>query len=420
MTSHAGFRFGRVSLFFTLAVIACTSAIASCTSNESPNPRAQGGRGSADAESDPTAPAFDRSRSTSAFDNAKWGAPQGGREEEKPPPKPDLYDQATLPKFELTLDDQAMAILRATSREDKGTWVHGSFKFGSIVFADVGVRAKGGTTFRALPAKSSLKVKFNKWVKGHKLYGLEELTLNNNVVDRNFLRQRITYYVFNAMGLPASRANTAELAINGENYGLYSNVETPDENFMARALGPNATTLYEAHAPGTWLPGSDGRWEIDIPAAGAPAGTKPDLNLLFQAVASASDEDLLADLDSHLHTKQWLRFCATEALVGHTDGYGFSFWGSHNYYLAGDRDGKFKILPWSTDQALHDHPSTVDASKPSTEVVLARCARSTACWDAYKAEMRSVLAVYETLDLVNLAKQWHDQINVLAKSRPEA
>ena len=396
----------------------CTSAIASCTSNDSPNAGPQRATASADAASHPTAPAPDPSRSTSAVSTERPRAPQGGKEEEKPPPKPDIYDQATIPKFELTLDDQAMAILSATTRENKSTWVHGSFKFGSIVFANVGVRAKGGTTFRALPAKSSLKVKFNKWVKGQKLYGLEELTLNNNVVDRNFLRQRISYYIFGAMGLPASRANLAELTINGENYGLYANVETPDDTFMARALGPNATTLYEGHAPGTWLPGS-GRWDIDIPAAGAPAGTKPDLDRLFQAVASASDENLLADLDDHLHTKQWLRFCATEALIGHTDGYAFSFWGSHNYYLAGDRDGKFKILPWSTDQALHNHPSAVDASKPSEEVVLARCARSTACWDAYKAEMQSVLAVYETLDMVNLARQWHEQIDVLARADPK-
>ena len=35
------------------------------------------------------------------------------------------------------------------------------------------------------------------------------------------------------------------------------------------------------------------------------------------------------------------------------------------------------------------------------------------------SEGGSVLAIYETLDLVNLARSWHDQIDALVRSDPK-
>jgi hypothetical protein len=145
------------------------------------------------------------------------------------PPPPDLYDPDTIPKFELTFDAAAMAVLTSTNVADNETWVHAHFKHGAITFPDVGVRRKGSQTFRSLPQKAALKVKFNKWVKGQKLYGLKEITLNSMVSDPTCLSERLTYHVFRALGLPAPKANTAELTINGEPYGIYANIETPDE-----------------------------------------------------------------------------------------------------------------------------------------------------------------------------------------------
>jgi spore coat protein CotH len=333
-------------------------------------------------------------------------------------PRIDLHDPELIPQFELTLDAAAIATLSSPGQAQK-TWVHGSFRFGKITFADVGVRAKGSESYRPLPGKASLKIKFNKFVKGQKLHGLKELTLNNSVDDHNYLRQRLTYHVFRSMGLPAPKANSAQLRINGEDFGLYTNVETPDEELLERVFGKNEIqTLYEAHTPGTWLPGSARRWEIDIQDPNAPVGMKPDLDRLFLAVASAKDETLLADLEPYLHTKQWLRYCATEAVTGLFDHYAYNKYGSHNYFMAGDASGKFILLPWSADDSM-DQNAPIDASQPATNVVFARCKNSTACWSAYRTETASVVAVFETLRLTELARAWHDQIDALAKADPK-
>jgi len=336
-------------------------------------------------------------------------------------PPPDLYDPDTVPKFELTFDDAAMEILTSTNAAENETWVHGAFKFNAITFADVGVRRKGSATFRALPNKAPLKVKFNKWVKGQKLYGLKEITLNSMLGDPTFLAERLTYHVFRSLGLPAQGANTAELTINGDSYGIYANVETPDENFLERVFGAKARTLYELNSQGsTWLPSVSSGFEIDVPFPGAAPGTRPDADLLLNAVANAGDQTLLADLDAHLDTKQWLRFVAAEAVTGIYDGYAYGNLGySHNYFMAGDTDGKFSLIPWSADLSLSDRHSVSDAANPPNATVFARCRLGTTCWNAFKAEMQSVLAAYEKLDLVPLAQKWHQQIDALVLSDPK-
>jgi hypothetical protein len=339
----------------------------------------------------------------------------------KPPAQlPDLYDPALVPHIELTFDAAAMAVLSNPDLATKETWVHGSFKMGAITFADVGVRRKGSSTYRVLPQKASLKIKLNKFVKGQKVYGLEELTLNNMVSNSVYVAERLGFYTFRSLGLPAQRANTAHLTINGEDYGIYANVETPDENFLARVFGGKANTLYEGNWCGSWRPGCERGFEIDVADPNVPEGTRPDLTLLFDSVGAANDATLLDDLAPHLHTKLWLRHAAAEALIGHRDGYAFGIFGSpHNYFLAGDTDGKFALVPWSVDLSFWETPGMRDAATPHPDTVLARCKLSVACWDAYKAEVKSVASAFESLDLVSVAKVWHAQIDQLVYDDPK-
>jgi hypothetical protein len=56
---------------------------------------------------------------------------------------------------------------------------------------------------------------------------------------------------------------------------------------------------------------------------------------------------------------------------------------------------------------------------PHPDVVLTRCSKSTVCWNAYKAEVQSVLTSYEALDLVTLATTWHNQIDALERADPK-
>jgi spore coat protein CotH len=312
---------------------------------------------------------------------------------------------------------------------DKKVWVHGTFKCGDVTFADVGVRRKGSSTFRAYPQKMALKVKFDKYVKGQTFVGFTDLTLNNSMNDPTYLVERLSYHVFRSVGLPAQRAVSAQVKISGAPWGLYLNVETPNKQFLARVFGANAKTLYEVGWGSAWLPNSGAETGF---AEDVGDGTLSDVTALLNVVASAQSATLLTDVASKLDTTEWLKYSATEAAVGFYDGYGFGIWGSHNYFMAGDVNGRFSLLPWSLDLTMSDRegngnggssyvnrPIVVNANDPLGQTLLVRCKASTPCWNAYKAQMKLVLTGYEGLGLVALARTWHAQIDPLVAADPK-
>lgn len=333
----------------------------------------------------------------------------------------DIYDPAIVPTFELTLDAAALAILSnpSTLDADRKKWAHGGFKCGKITFADVGVRRKGSSTFRALPQKAAFKIRFDKYVPGQRFLGLTDLTLNNSMSDPTFIAERLAYYLFRSAGLPAEKANSAQVVINGAPWGLYLNLETPNLDFIKRVFPGKWKTEYDVGYGSQWLPGVEAGFDENV-----GDGTKSDVTALLAAVQAANDATLIADVSGHLDTNEWLTFSASEAATGHYDGYAFGFWGSHNYHVAGDTSGVFSLIPWSTDLTFSDRMTVVNANEPqnvgdSGPTLLGRCKLSPGCWTAYKAKVSTVLATYETLDLVNLAKTWHAQVDPLVIADPK-
>ena len=329
----------------------------------------------------------------------------------------DPYDPDYIPKFDLVVDDAAMATLMDTSDATKKTWVHAAFTCDGETIADVGLRRKGESTYRAIPKKAAFKIKFNKYVQGQEWRGYKELTLNNMVDDATGLRERLAYTFYGLMGLPASRCNTALVTLNGEAYGPYANVETPDTQFVKKKFGANASTLYEVDWGSEWLPGSEDGMLVDV----GPT-TKLDLIALFDAVQAATDANLLVDLTMNLDITEWLTFSAVEAVLAEHDNYGFGVWGSHNYYMAGGLDGLLRLVPWSVDLSFQDSDGGVDASMPlpadpgGADTVLMRCKNTVTCWAQYKAAVATVLTGYQTTDLAGLAKKWHAQIDAYQKA----
>lgn len=331
----------------------------------------------------------------------------------------DVYDPNKVLTYELGFDAAALAILESTAEADQKTWVHGSFKAGNTFFADVGVRRKGSSTFRALPQKAAFKIRFDRYVSGQYFAGYRDLTLNNSMSDPTFIAERLSYHVFRSVGLPAQRAASAQVTINGAPWGLYTNVETPNKQLNTRLFGANGKTLYEVNYGSQWLPGVEDGFEEEV-----GDGTLADVTALLNAVQAAQNATLLGDVAGHLDTTEWLKFSATEAAVGHYDGYGFGIWGSHNYFMAGDVNGRFSLLPWSTDLTMSNRATVVDASQPldtqgGGPTLLGRCKLSAPCWSAYKEQMKIVLAAYEGLGLVNLAQTWHAQVHPLVVADPK-
>jgi hypothetical protein len=296
-----------------------------------------------------------------------------------------LYEPDHVTEIDLELPDESREALAA----DPDEYVEGTFSlerhdgtsYGPLV---VGVKLKGNASFRTLDGKAAFKLKFNEFVKGQTFLGLKKLTLNNMLQDPTMLHEVLAYEAFRAAGLPGWRTGYAYVRVNGDDYGVYLNIETPDSVALKRWY-PATQHLYEGEFAADVV--DVHRYEIE-----EGDDDTADLEALIAAATDWRGMGDVADLE------QMTRYWAVERYIGQSDGYtGVT---PNNYYLHSDDHGVFTLLPWGTDQSFvrriaYDAPGGL---------MLNRCfADGPACRKLYYAAVADVRATLGAVDLAGLA-----------------
>lgn len=117
-------------------------------------------------------------------------------------------------------------------------------------FYSVGIRAKGNTSLSTIASDSttdrySLKLEFDHYVDGQTCFGLDKLILNNNYADATNMKEAIVYDMFAYLGADASLYNYADIAVNGETWGVYLALEAVEDSFLLRNYGAGSGELYK-------------------------------------------------------------------------------------------------------------------------------------------------------------------------------
>jgi hypothetical protein len=314
-----------------------------------------------------------------------------------------MFDPGTVAEIELGgLSSEEMDALEAEPDE----YQHGTFelKVGGVAkgppLGEVGIRLKGTGSFRGFDRKAAFKVKFNEYV-SQTFLGLKKLTLNNMVQDPSMLCETLAYELFRGLGVPSSRTGFADVSVNGTSYGVYLNIETLDKVFLPHWFG-STRHLYEADMPGVDVePGRAGDFEVQ-------EGSESDLTDLEALIAAANgatgdwSDGMAAVADLAEMTKMW----AVERYVGHWDGYAgqadpeAEAFRPNNYYLhdedTGPDTGRFRMLPWGTDQTWGKH---VEFDEPSGGLMFNRCLGDQSCKALYVQALRELQKVVAGLDL---------------------
>src|SRR3712207_4738032 len=204
-----------------------------------------------------------------------------------------MFDPAQVAEIDLGLSPESRAALDA----DPDEWVEGTFSikrsdgttYGPLI---VGVRLKGHFSFRTLDKKAAFKLKFNEFVSGQKFLGLKKLTLNNMVQDPTMLHETLAYEAFRTAGLAAWRTGYSWVRVNGDPYGLYLNIETPDSVSLKRWYA-TTTHLYEGELGDEVSPAHVSGFEVEE----GDDGDVSDLEALAAAVEDWDDVESVADLD---------------------------------------------------------------------------------------------------------------------------
>lgn len=324
-----------------------------------------------------------------------------------------IYDPSTVVFIDLTLSAEEEAKLEAEPDE----YVKGAFSMTkssdgtpageeptpAVPSRPVEVRLKGsvGGSFRDLTEKAAFKLKFKK---ADAVLGLRKMTFNNMVQDPSMIHETLAYAAFRASGVPASRTGYAYVRVNGEDFGLYLNLENLDDIGLARIFGEfddEAQHLYEGEYGDDVVPGGAGDFEVDE----GDEEEIGDLEALIEAVNGNGAAPWSSRVAPYADLTEMTKMWAVEKYIDHWDGYSghaIPKFRPNNYYLYSEPSGRFQMLPWGTDQAWIP---TIGVGTPGREVtfdgeggvLFNKCLEDAQCrvsyWEALQQATSSIATI---------------------------
>ncbi len=239
----------------------------------------------------------------------------------------DLYDTTVLRTFALTFHDADWLELLEDNYQSQ-TNILADLVVEGVTYPDVGVRIRGNTSYTSLPSNSvkySLNIEVDFVNDGQEVMGYDSLNLNNGHRDPTFCRE-VVYNNYVAQFIPNPRANHVVVTLNGENWGVYNNVQQFDKTMLsphyADSDGLRIKCANNPNGPGLRYagenPGSYGGYEIkndggltdpwgaliDVCWAVTNGTDVPSIDALFAvdpSCWSVALENMLTDDDSYVH-----------------------------------------------------------------------------------------------------------------------
>ena len=238
-----------------------------------------------------------------------------------------LYDQDELQTFDLTFTDADWSALQNDCYSGTQSYHPVDLTWnGETVPAKV--RLKGNWTWNC--GKLQFVVSFNEDDSAGRFHGVRKMVLDAPWYDRTMLHERLAFPLFKRLDLPYSCVNSAKVSVNGDYYGLYSNIERLDHEYLERNFEDPSGNLYQA--------GNELKTNEDA----------PDTSDLDALRAASTVEEIAAVVDLNEATAEW----AAEAMIPALDNY----WAGVeiNYYLYDYPGRGFLYLPYDLDLVFGD------------------------------------------------------------------
>ena len=263
-----------------------------------------------------------------------------------------IFNPSVLHEAMLDLDPAAWQALRSNYQSNQ--YYAANLTVDGVAVLQVGVRSRGDGS--RSEEKPGLKVEFDKYVPSQEYYGYKSLVIDNMTQDASFLRERLSFLVFEAMGIPAPRNAFARLTVNGEYWGLFALVEPVSKPFLETRLGEKSGTLFDYE----WVFPYDFSWRGPEPSAYLPAPFQPETNeekpnvadglvAFVETINYTRDTDFVPVMGAWLDIDRFLTHVAVENAITEGDGI-LGNQGLNNFYLYEyGAKSRFVFIPWDKD-----------------------------------------------------------------------
>ena len=132
------------------------------------------------------------------------------------------YDESVMETVYLDFDQADFTTQLAQNYTSK-VEIPATLRYQDKTLEQVGVRYRGNTSYTRAGDKKSFSIDLEWAIDGQDINGYNELKLNNGFEDASAMRE-VLYANLARKNIPSARGNFVNLVVNGENYGVYSNV----------------------------------------------------------------------------------------------------------------------------------------------------------------------------------------------------
>lgn len=249
----------------------------------------------------------------------------------------DLFDPTRVHTIELTISDAAMGALMV----EPGDYVLGDVAVDGQWFLGVGIKWRGPTEQMRWDGKPGFKIGFRSFEGCDTYAGLTHLTLDGMSLDAAEGRAVVESAVLAELGRVVPRASFVQLALNGETFGVYANVETVDGEFLVHhGLDPDSV-IWEGSEGADFTAGALDEWS-DVDSDGDPAALEE-----LATVLQSTDDDVYTAAGEWVDMADFLGLWGALAAVGEASGYPFDT--DDVYVIQDPADSLLRFVPWGLD-----------------------------------------------------------------------
>lgn len=164
-----------------------------------------------------------------------------------------VLDKETITDINIDIDESDWQWLmdNASNEEYKSCNV----TINGETYYNVGIRPKGNSSLSSVVSSEetdrySFKIKFDKYVDGQTYNGMESIVLNNMIEDNTYMKEYISYDLYDFMGIAVPEMSYSNIKVNNENWGFYLAIEVIDERYLENNFGTTEGNLYKPETMG--------------------------------------------------------------------------------------------------------------------------------------------------------------------------
>lgn len=272
-------------------------------------------------------------------------------------------------------------------------YVDATLKFNGKTWKNVGFRLKGNSSltsaWRSGIYKLPFRLNLDKFednypgIKNQHFYGFEELSFSPGFKDQSLIREKTASDIYRMAGVPAPRTAFYRVYVDigtGMKYwGVYCNVEVPDDNMIKDQFGEESGNIYKPESQFTSFNATQFEKKNNE--------TTPDysdvqqfVTILNAGTRTTNPAKWRTDLEAVFNVDHFTRYLAINNAMVNWDTYGIM---AHNYYFYNHSTRKLLWIPWDNNEALSRSPGitgTAGSGGPGTTALSLSMNEVTSAW----------------------------------------